>query len=259
MRIAVAGGTGVLGRAVAAHARRLGHDVITLGRRAPEGAVAACHHRVDLVTGEGLSNAFAGVEVLIDATNAVRGARRLLVGGTQRLLGAARRANVRLYVGVSIVGIDSAPIGYYRTKVEQERVIAAGGVPWSLVRATQFHDLIAKFAAGRWGVTFVPRGVPVQPVDVRDVAEHLLDVAARAPAGRLPDFAGPHMRSFREFAEAWQVASGNKRFMLNVPLFGAAGRFLRGAGLCDPEAARGRRTFGEWLRERYGEQIGRRR
>jgi uncharacterized protein YbjT (DUF2867 family) len=222
---------------MAAQAHALGHEVTTVSRRATPTTAAVPHRRADLVTG-----------AVIDATNSVRGAKALLVTGTQRLLEAAGRARARHVVAISIVGIDEAPIAYYRAKVAQERVVAASPVPWSLVRATQFHDLVAKFASGTAGFAFVPRGVPLQPVAVDEVAAHLVAVATRAPARRLPDFVGPEVRPFAEFAATWRSAMHARRLLLPLPLFGRVGSWLRAGGLCNPTATGGRVTFGEWLR-----------
>lgn len=248
MRIVVTGGTGVLGRAVAASARRLGHDVVTVSRRDMEDVHGIVHRRADVVTGEGLDAALAGADAVVDATNSPRAAPSFFTGGTRKLLDAAVRARVRHVVAVSIVGIDDAPIAYYRAKKEQERVVAASSAPWSLVRATQFHDLVAKFASGTGWISFTPRGVPLQPVDAVELARHLVEVAAAKPGGRLPDFAGPEVRPFAELAAEWRRVKGERRLVVPVPLFGAVARFLRGGGLCNPAAVRGRRTFGEWLR-----------
>ncbi len=248
MRIVVTGGTGVLGRAVAASARRVGYDVVTVSRREMEAVHGIEHRRADLVTGEGLDAALAGADAVVDATNSARAVRTFFTGGTKNLLDAAVRARVRHVVAVSIVGIDDAPIAYYRAKKEQERVVAASSAPWSLVRATQFHDLVAKFASGMGWLAFAPRGVPLQPVDAGEFAAHLVEVAAAGPGGRLPDFAGPEVRPFDEFAAEWRRATGGRRLVVPVPLFGRVAHFLRGGGLCNPNAARGRRTFGDWLR-----------
>ena len=248
MRIVVTGGTGVLGRAVAANARSCGHDVVTVSRREAPAVPGIVHRRADLVTGDGLDAALAGADAVIDATNTMRGAKALLVGGTQRLLETAMRVRAKHVVMISIVGIDDAPIAYYRTKVEQERVIAASRAPWSLVRATQFHDLVAKFASGTGSFVFAPRRVPLQPVDVGEVAAHLVEIAGRAPAGRLPDFGGPEVRPFDELAAEWRRITKARRLVLPLPLFGKTASYLRRGGLCNPGAKCGRRTFGEWLR-----------
>jgi uncharacterized protein YbjT (DUF2867 family) len=154
---------------------------------------------------------------------------------------------VNHFVGVSIVGIDDAPFDYYRKKVAQEAVIAEGLVPWSLLRATQFHDLVAMFANGKLGFAFAPVGWKVQPVDVRDVAPVLVAAATSAPAGRLPDVAGPEVRRFWDLARAWRKARRRFRVTIPVPLPGAKGRFLRSGGLCNRDRAVGTITFDEWL------------
>jgi uncharacterized protein YbjT (DUF2867 family) len=147
VKIVVLGATGSLGKALLAAA--LGHDVVAVSRRGPV--------KADVTTGEGLADAFAGADVVMDATNALATAPQVLVDGTRRVLEAAAAAGVKHFVGISIVGIDNAPLAYYRTKVEQERVITSGPVPWTLLRATQFHDLIPRFVTSRLGIVAAPR------------------------------------------------------------------------------------------------------
>jgi len=153
MKVAVAGGTGTLGAPLVAELARAGAEVRALSRNArgelPAGAV---HARVDLSGGEGLAEALAGTDVVVDAANTAPNRGAELVAITRRLLDAAEAAGARHFVGVSIVGCDRVPMPYYRAKVEQEEAIAAGGVPWSLMRAPQFHDLLAWAfgAAARW-------------------------------------------------------------------------------------------------------------
>jgi uncharacterized protein YbjT (DUF2867 family) len=250
MRIAVLGGTGVLGRAVADAASAAGHAVMAISRRAAPHGANVVHRVADVATGEGLAAALAGADVAIDATNAVREASAVLVDGTRRVLAAAAAAGVRHFVGISIVGIDNAPIAYYRTKVAQEKVIEQSPVPWSLLRATQFHDLIARFANGRFGVVLASRGMKIQPIDVREVATALVAAAAAAPAGRLQDVAGPEVIEFADAARACARAMRRRRLIVRAPLPGAAGAFLRGGGLCNPARAVGKVTFASWLAER---------
>lgn len=149
MRIAIAGGTGTLGRRVAEELRSRGHDVRVLSRSSAE-------YRVDLTTGEGLGAALEGCHVVIDATNnSSRDAAQTLVAGSRRLLEAERAAGVRHHVGMSIVGCEKVPMGYFQVKAEQERVVEQGPVPWSLVRAR----LSALAPPGR--IVFVP--APASP------------------------------------------------------------------------------------------------
>ena len=248
MRLVVIGGSGTLGRAVAERAVSSGHDVTVVSRNVPSRlTVGATHRAADVTTGEGLAKALEGADAIIDACNSLADAESVLVGGTKHVLAAARESGVRHFVGVSIVGIDGAPVGYYRAKVAQERTIAEGGVPWSLVRATQFHELVAWLASGKHGVVLAPIGWSLQPIDVRDVAPALVAAAEAEPAGRLPDLAGPEVRPFRELALSWQRARCKKRLIVPVPIPGKTGRFLRSGAMCNPDRAVGAITFADWL------------
>jgi uncharacterized protein YbjT (DUF2867 family) len=250
MKVAVLGGSGVLGGAVAAIAAAAGHDVITVSRRPPQ--LAGIHHRVaDVVTREGLAAAFAGADAIIDGTNATKHAREVLVDGTRNVLDAAHAAGVAHFVGISIVGIDDSPVAYYRVKVAQERAIADGPVPWSLLRATQFHDLIPRFARGRFGIVIAPCGWRLQPIDVREVAAILVDVAGTGPAKRLPDVGGPEIVPVIELARVWQRAAHVRRLNLHLPLPGVTGAYLRSGQMCTPARAVGTITFASWLGEHY--------
>ncbi|HEY7455947.1 MAG TPA: NAD(P)H-binding protein [Solirubrobacterales bacterium] len=249
MKVAVAGGTGTLGSLVAAELATGGDEVLALSRHAPRGPREGVTHRsVDLGDGTGLAEALAGVDVLVDAANRPPSEGRALVAITRRLLDAAGAAGVRHFVGVSIVGCDRVPIPYYKAKVEQEEAIAAGPVPWSLVRATQFHDLLAWAfeAAARRRV--LPTGrARLQPIDVRVAAGRFAATARGEPGGRLPDVAGPEVRTLSELARAWRAADGRRLLPLRIPMVGRIGRPVREGALCDPAAAAGGATFEQWL------------
>jgi uncharacterized protein YbjT (DUF2867 family) len=249
MKVAVVGGTGQLGNPLVAELASRSDEVRVLSRGTPRKLPdGASHRRVDLTSGEGLDEALTDVEVVIDASNSSpRDAGPVQVEGTKRLLRAGREAGVRHHVGISIVGCDRVPIPYYKVKVEHEQAIAAGGVSWSLLRASQFHTLIAwAYAqAGRFRV--VPTGkARLQPIDPRLVAERLADVAHDEPAGRLPDMAGPQVETLSELATAWRRV-GHRGASLRLPMIGRIGRPVREGALCDPAAAAGGPTFEEWL------------
>jgi uncharacterized protein YbjT (DUF2867 family) len=250
MRVAVLGGSGTLGRAIVECAAAT-HDVVAISRRAPASLPAkATHHAADVTSGEGLASALAGADVVIDSTNAVAGAKSVLVHGTRRVIEAAQTAGAKHFIGISIVGIDDAPFAYYRVKVAQEAVVAASSVPWSLLRATQFHELVAMMANGKVGVAIAPRGAKMQPVDVRDVAKIVVELLAAGPSGRVPDVAGPEVLEMSALFTAWKRALHKHRWVLRMPLPGAKGAFLRRGGLCNPERAVGTITFAAWLAER---------
>ncbi|WP_134741029.1 NAD(P)H-binding protein [Nocardioides sp. 503] len=239
MRIAVAGGTGVVGRHVVEVARERGHDVVVLSRS--EG--------VDLTTGAGLAERLARVDAVIDTANQAAQKRvdsEAFFGGvTRTLLDAEAAAGVRHHVVLSIVGIDDVDSGYYAGKRLQERLVAEGPVPWSVLRATQFHEFAEQalhfMRVGPFSL--VPRMLS-QPVAAREVAEALMALAEGEPAGRAPELAGPERLQVVDLAR--RVARGRRVVPVRVP--GAAGRAMRsGALLPQSDGPRGTLTFDAWL------------
>ncbi len=244
MKIAVIGGTGMLGRLVVQEVRRRGHEARVLSRHSPD-------YPVDLATGAGLEAALAGCDAVVDASNAIGKAADVLVDGSKRLLAAEQAAGVRHHVCVSIVGCDQVPMSYYAAKTEQERVVERGPVPWSIVRSTQFHEFVAGlFAQGtRWGILPMLRA-PVQPVAVAEAAVAVVDVALGAPLMGRHNVVGPEIVEASELARVWQRAAGRRGAVrLPIPLPGKLGRALR-AGLVteDRPDVRGSVTFGQWLK-----------
>ena len=258
------GGTGVLGREVVPRLRDAGAAVRVLSRRAdpdvPDGVTAV---RGDLTTGDGLAGAVAGAGVIVHcASNAGFGDVAADVASTRRLAEAAESGGPHL-VYVSIVGVDRARYGYYRAKRAAERVVEGSGLPWTVLRATQFHDLAYMMVAllGRSPVVPIPAGFRADPVDVRDVADRLTALALAEPAGRAPDLGGPRTMTFREAAEIYLRASGRRRFILDVPFPGKFGADFRGGvnllGSGDGPTERADRTFEDYVRDRVSADGGR--
>jgi uncharacterized protein YbjT (DUF2867 family) len=248
MTIAVVGGTGTLGAPVVGELLGRGATVRVLSRGAAGVPDGAEHRRVDLVSGEGLAEALAEVDAVVDTASSQKNAEEVLVGGTRRVLEAGAVAGVGHHLLISIVGIEAVPIAYYKAKVAQEAAVEAGPVPWSILRATQFPQLLdgAFAAAARFGLR--PTGAAkLQPVDPRVVATRLADAALAAPAGRLPDVAGPKVETLSELSRAWAAARGKHRLPLRVPGWGKIGKALVAGALIDPDAAAGGETFAEWL------------
>lgn len=250
MKVAVVGGTGVLGKPLVGELAARGDEVLVLSRNAPKRLPdGASHRRVDLTDGEGLAEALEDVEVIVGAANTKSqlNAAPVMVEGTKRVLRAGAEAGARHYVGISIVGCDRVPIPYYKVKVAEEEAIAGGEVPWSLLRATQFHSLIGWAFEGAGRLRVVPTGsARLQPVDVAVVAKRLAEVARAEPGGRLPDIAGPEVLTLSELARAWRGA-GHRGLPLRLPMLGRIGRPVREGVLCDADAAAGGPTFAEWL------------
>ena len=241
-RVAVAGGTGLVGRLVVEALRERGREVVVLARAAG----------VDLVSGAGLDAALDGVRAVVDVSNVTTSRRAAAVGffeaATRHLLAAGERAGVRHHVVLSIVGIDRVPIGYYAGKRRQEELALAG--PTTVLRATQFHEFAGQLLdrsplGGRLPV--VPRML-VQPVAAREVAAALADLVPAGPAGRVPDLAGPQQEQMADLVRRLLRARGSRRPVLGVPLPGRAGRAAAGGGLL-PEGPgpRGTETFDAFL------------
>ncbi|MEU5336433.1 SDR family oxidoreductase [Streptomyces asoensis] len=241
--ILVTGGTGTLGRLVTERLRADGHEVRVLSRHSRP-------HGVDLREGgPGLDAAVAGVDTVVHCASTPRGGDEQAAAN---LIAAARRSGVRHLLYISIVGVDRVPFGYYRAKLAVEEQVARSGLGWTVLRATQFHDLLVQVfqALAKVPVMVLPAGVSDQPVEVAEVADRLAELAAGAPAGRVDDLAGPEVRTLESLARAFLEASGRRCAVLNVPLGGAAYRSFRAGGHLAPERAVGKGTFEAYLATR---------
>nr|WP_296069422.1 NAD(P)H-binding protein [uncultured Actinoplanes sp.] len=245
MRVAVAGATGNIGGLTVSALQRDGHDVVRISRSLG----------IDLVTGDGLDAVLQGVESVIDATNVPAGNRAeslAYFGAVARnLLAAEQRAGVRHHVLLSIVGIDRVEGNpHYAGKREQESVVCSGGVPWTIVRATQFYDFGATMVARteRDGVATIPP-LLMQPIAPADVAAVLAEVAVGDPRGRHPDLAGPETQDLVDMARRTNGARG--RTVRLVPTWsGPLGVEMAGNVLLPADDARiAPTTFDEWLAE----------
>ncbi|MGD1222023.1 MULTISPECIES: SDR family oxidoreductase [Streptomyces] len=241
MKIAVAGGTGVAGRAVVEVLRAGGHAPVVLSRG----------HGVDLVSGSGLDAALSGVEAVIDASNVTTNRKSVAVGffdkAGRNLVGAAERAGVRHLVTPSIVGVDRVGHPYYTGKLRQEEIIQGGVVPWTIMRATQFYEFVGQALSGVPGpIALVPTAV-VQPIAVREVAEALVDLALGQPRGMAPELAGPQVESLVDLARRLIAAGGARRRPV-VPLY-LPGAMRKGGLLPTGPGPRGTQTFADWLKE----------
>ena len=254
MNVLVTGGTGTLGRHVVTLLRQSGHRARILSR-APRGHVDIVQG--DLSTGHGLDKAVAGMDAIVHAASATRAQLRggaVDVDGTRRLLTLARDARVGHVVFVSIVGIDRVSHRYYRTKLAAEQVVREDLVPWSILRATQFHSYI-EFMLNRFsrvpGVTAVPFEWQYQPVDATEVASRVTAIVLDKPRGMLPDFGGPEVRDMRSLARAWLDARGSSRRLVNLPLPTRASKEVAEGGLVCPDHKDGSMTFDQYLEDRY--------
>jgi uncharacterized protein YbjT (DUF2867 family) len=248
--ILVTGATGTLGRPLVRLLAGRGAGVRVLSRR-PQPTPAPPHQWCtgDLRSGQGIEAAVAGAGTIIHCATG-----RGDVAAARALLAAAQRAGRPHLVYISIVGIDQIPVGSYRSKLETERLIADCGLPWTILRATQFHQLLARGCAAlaRLPVLPVPAATSFQPIDAGEVAARLADLATGAPAGRVPDLAGPQVRTAADLARSYLQAAGRHRRVQPVWLPGRVAAALRHGALLAPGHAGGRVTFEEFLASRPG-------
>jgi uncharacterized protein YbjT (DUF2867 family) len=209
--ILITGGTGGLGRPTVDLLRAAHSDLRVLSRTAGEGRVVA-----DLSTGAGLAEALTGVDTVVHLATS----RSRDTGQTSNLLDAAKAARVTHFVYISIVGVDSIPFPYYVDKFACERLIEQSGIPFTILRATQFHDFVANIIRPLRRVPFlIALNVSDQPIAVEEVAARLAELAAAKPAGRVADIGGPEQKTVRELVAVWQAAHGTKKpvWMLRIP------------------------------------------
>ena len=247
MDVLVTGGTGRLGQRLVGPLQAAGHSVKQMSRRGtgPGGV------RGDLLTGRDLGPAVSGAEVIVHAASDPRGDPwQVDVAGTRRLVEAVDRDRLRHLVYVSIVGVDRIPYGYYRAKFAAEQVLLASGLPVTLLRVTQFHDFVDMLleTARRGPVLPVPMGWRLQPVDVGEVADHIVTMGGGSPAGGVVELGGPEELSAADLARAWVAARSPGTHVVATPVPGKLGTALRDGAALPTGGARGRRTYAEHLR-----------
>lgn len=256
--VLITGGTGVLGSALRARLIAAGHRVRIMSRRAPrpgedQGVEWA---QASLETGEGLAEAVSGVDTIAHAASAGLGdSYQADVGGTRHLIEAAREAGVGHLLYISIVGIDRVSgFDYYKHKLMAEQLIEAGGVPYTILRAVQFHDLIDKILQmlTRWPIAAVDPTLQLQPMDEGEVADRMAALVAAGPSGRVPDIGGPEILKMSDAYPAWLKARGLKRLTIPVPFPGAIWAGWRKGLTTVPSNRYGTITWEQWLAKHYG-------
>ena len=242
MRVAVAGGTGLVGRYVVRLVEQSGNEPVVLARS----------RGVDITTGAGLDAALVGAEVVIDVSNVTTLSKkrsvRFFTEGTGRLLAAGARAGVKHHLALSIVGVDRVGWGYYAGKLSQEELLRGGSLPWTVLRATQFHEFAGQLLARSPGpVALIPR-MRVQPIAAREVAQRLVDLAQGPARGMAPELAGPQVHDMVELVRQVVRARGQRRLVVPIRIPGGGAAATGGLLPSGAEYTRGSQSFEEWLR-----------
>jgi uncharacterized protein YbjT (DUF2867 family) len=242
MRIAVAGGTGVVGAQVVSRARERGHDVVVLSRATG----------VDVRAGTGLADRLAGVDAVVDClnvkTNSRARATSFFTTTSRNLLAAEEAAGVSHHVLLSIVGIDRVGFAYYRAKVEQERVVEASGRPATILRATQFHEFGAQLLERtRVGpVALAPRMLAA-PVAAGEVATALVDLAEGEPLADTVEIGGPDRIDVPTMIRRLLAARGSRLLVVPMSLPGGGAGARTGALTPDDPWRTGEQRYDDWL------------
>jgi uncharacterized protein YbjT (DUF2867 family) len=244
MKIVVIGGTGLIGSKTVAILRQPGQEVVA----------ASPNTGVNTVTGEGLKQAMAGTQVVIDLANSPsfedKAVLQFFETSGRNLLAAEATAGVRHHVALSIVGTDRPDNGYFRAKAAQEKLIKASGIPYTIIRSTQFMEFLRGIAdSGTDGnIVRIAPGL-FQPIAADDVAANVADVALAPPRNGIVEIAGPERAPFNEFVARYLQAVGDPREVVRDPearYFG--GRVEEHSLVPLGEARLGRISFDEWLR-----------
>jgi uncharacterized protein YbjT (DUF2867 family) len=252
--ILVTGGTGTLGRLVVARLRDAGASVRVLSRSSRDPGEGIEFVTGDLATGAGIEAALEGAETILHCAGSTKGDEDKALN----LVRAASERGTRHLVYISVVGADRIPVvsgvdramfGYFASKLAAERAVADSGLPWTTLRATQFHDLSLMTARqmARLPVIPVPAGFRFQPVDAGEVADRLVELALGPPAGMVPDMGGPRVYEMAELVRGYLRARGKHRAIVPLRLPGKAARAFRDGANLTPDRAVGRRTWEEFL------------
>jgi uncharacterized protein YbjT (DUF2867 family) len=253
-RVLVTGGVGGFGRALVPRLADRGYTVRILSRRLAPAGLTTEWAQADIESGAGLAAALVGVHVVVHAASSPgKHTREIDVEGTRRLLHAARAAEVAHFAYISIVGIDQIPFAYYRHKLAAEALVSDSRLPWSILRATQFHTLIDTFlrSADRLPLLLLPTDLQFQPIDAGEAAERMGEVVVAGPAGRLPDIGGPEVLTLGAMARDWMRARGRQRRIVHLPAPGAFAAALRQGRNTSPDQRYGLITWADWLRKTY--------
>ena len=245
MKIVVIGGTGLIGSKTVAILRRGGQDVVA----------ASPQSGINSITGEGLKEAMAGAQVVIDLANSPSFEDKAVLdffetSGRNLFAAEAAAGSIRHHVALSIVGTDRSDNGYFRAKVAQEKLIEASGIPYTIIRSTQFLEFLGGIAASSADGNMI-RLPPVlfQPIAADDVAANVADVALAAPRNGIVEIAGPERAPFNEIIARYLKAVGDPREVVRDPKARYWGGRVEERSLVPlGEARLGRIGFDEWLR-----------
>jgi uncharacterized protein YbjT (DUF2867 family) len=255
--VLVTGGTGTLGRHVVKGLREAGRTIRVLSRSSHAPSNGVEYVTGDLIEDKAIEAAVAGVGAVVHCAGGPKGDDE----ATRNLVRAAKPAGVRYLVYISVIGADRIPMagaldramfGYFRTKLVSEQIVADSGLPWTTLRASQFHDLMLTVAEQmtKLPIVPVPAGFRFQPIDAGEVASRLVELTLGAPSAHVPDMGGPRTYAMADLLRAYLKVRGKHRLIASIPIPGKAARAFRAGANLAPERAVGQRTWEDFLTER---------
>jgi len=263
-RILITGGTGTLGRHLTPMLLASGADVRVLSRAGRDADDRSRAFRGDLDTGEGVEAAVAGVDTIVHCAGTAKGDDAKTATLVRAVHGVRTPGDALPHlVYISVVGAERIPVvsrmdrmsfGYFASKRAAELVVEGSGLPWTTLRATQFHDLALTTVQGLAKSPVMPyfSGVRFQPVETAEVARRLGDLALAAPAGLVDELGGPEVLEMRELARTYLAAVGRRRLLVPLPVGGRSGKAVRAGANLTPGHADGHYTWADFLAERVG-------
>ncbi|GAB3711645.1 NAD(P)H-binding protein [Spirosoma flavus] len=260
-KIVVIGGTGVLGTSVVSTLQQQKIDFIIGSRsRIKTDSYSTVNQsaslpwtRIDLATGEGLTEALTGVDTVIHLASAPTkiGGEPFEVVATRNLLKALRQSEVKHLIYSSIVGVDKVPFSYYQSKFAAEKLIQQQEIPYSILRATQFHDLVDFFIRRLLylPIGFVPKQLKFQPIHVDAVSTELYRLAQAGPQQAVLNLGGPQLFTLETMTQLWMKTHGVSKPLIPLPTIGRLMKsFEKGENTCTEKAV-GSKTWEEYLQE----------
>lgn len=257
--ILVTGGTGTLGRYVVRRLQGTGRNIRVLSRHSQPSEPGIEHVTADLLKGEGVAPAVKDAPVIIHCAGSAKGDDE----ATANLVKAASKAGASHLVYISVVGADRIPMtgtidramfGYFGAKHSAEKIVTGSGLRWTMLRATQFHELFLTVAEqmSKLPLIPVPSGFRFQPIAADEVAQQLVDLALAEPAGLVPEMGGPNVHPMADLIRSYLRTKGKRRLLVHLPIPGkAAAAFRAGANLA-PDRAVGGLGWEEFLNARKG-------
>ncbi|MFJ9250073.1 SDR family oxidoreductase [Streptomyces sp. NPDC101776] len=246
--ILVTGGTGNLGRHVVPLLRAAGRDVRIVSRHTHANSDGIEHYAVDLLSGDRIEPAIEGADTILHLAGGPKGDDK----ATGHLVQAAKRVGgVRHIVHISVIGTDTMPMNWFRIQLDAEKAVTGSGIPWTILRAAQFHDIVWTMAQKMSKMPVIPvPGLQFQPVDSREVAARLVELTLAPPAGLVPALAGPKVYPLGDLLRSYLQAHGKRRPMLPMRMPGKAGKAYRaGENLALKGNDVGKRTWEEFVAE----------